>query len=119
MEPQLTKVPYGLWSSPLIPQGLGSQLRLANPQFDSDGKSLLWLEGRSGKGVLVAQPQAEANLELSEELWVRGGVGYGGGEYHIRDGLLVFAEKDGRLYRRRLGFERPVPLIPAFGSAAA
>jgi dipeptidyl aminopeptidase/acylaminoacyl peptidase len=46
-------------------------------------------------------------------------VGYGGGDFTLRAGLVIFAEKDGRLYRRTLGPGFPEPITPAFGSTAA
>ncbi|MBW6467477.1 MAG: S9 family peptidase, partial [Brevefilum sp.] len=47
------------------------------------------------------------------------GVGYGGGDFAVRDGLVVFAAKDGRLYRRSLATGFSAPITPEFGSAAA
>jgi dipeptidyl aminopeptidase/acylaminoacyl peptidase len=50
---------------------------------------------------------------------VRGGVGYGGGDFTVQDGLVLFAAKDGRLYQRPLGHGFPEPITPEFGSLAA
>jgi dipeptidyl aminopeptidase/acylaminoacyl peptidase len=94
-------------------------VRLENPQFDRDGGTLLWLEGRSDRGVLVAQKGSEARLDLTEEQSVRGTVGYGGGEYIAGRGLVVFAERSGRLYARPLGPGQPYPITPPFGFAAS
>ena len=118
MENKKATIPFGMWPSPITPAMLGQMVRLENPQFDASG-TLVWLEGRSDRSVLVARPAGGARLDLNEELSVRGGVGYGGGEYHILNGLLVFAERGGRLYRRRLGYEQPRPITPPFGSAAS
>lgn len=111
--------PYGLWSSPVSAALVSQRLRLENPQFDSDGRTLLWLEGRSDRGVLVARPQGEARLDLNDQHSVRAGVGYGGGDYTVSGGVVIYAERDGRLYRRPLGVGQPRPLTPPFGSAAA
>src|SRR5512135_3095338 len=97
---------------------LGQLVRLGNPQFDSASRTLLWVEGRSERGVLAARPQGEARLELTEEQSVRGMVGYGGGEYCASHGQVVFAERDGRLYRRSLVPGQPRPITPPFGYAA-
>ena len=70
------KKPFGLWPSPITPQLLGQAVRLENPQFDRDGRTLLWLEGRSDRGALVAQTGSEARQDLTEEQSVRGTVGY-------------------------------------------
>ena len=110
---------YGAWKSPITPELIGAATRLNDVQWDSDGQTLVWLEGRSGTGVLVAQPLGEAPYELSGEVNVRGGVGYGGGEFTIQNGLIVFSASDGRLYRRNLGKGFPRPITPAFGGLAS
>lgn len=110
---------FGLWESKITPDLMAAAIDLNDPQWDTDGRTLVWREGRSGQGVLMAQPRGEAPYELSGDLNVRGGVGYGGGDFTVRDGLVVFAAKDGRLYRRTLGAGFPEPITPAFGSVAA
>ena len=47
---------YGLWPSPIGPQSLAEGLRLSDVAWDSDGETLVWLEGRSDRGVLVCLP---------------------------------------------------------------
>lgn len=113
------KRPFGMWSSPVTPTLLGARLRLSDVQWDSDGRTLLWVEGRSDRSVLVAREEMQAFRDLTVEENVRGGVGYGGGEFDVRGGVVVFAEKNGRLYRRSLGYDRPAPITPPFGQAAA
>lgn len=114
-----TEKAYGLWPSAITPQLIGAAIRLSDPQWDSDGQTLVWKEGRSGQGVLMAQPLGEAPYRISGEKNVRGGVGYGGGDFTVRDGLVVFVAKDGRLYRRPLGYGQPQAITPAYGSVAA
>lgn len=111
--------PYGLWPSPVSPTLISLRLRLEDVQWDSDGRTLVWLEGRSGQGVLVCSGPTEAMCDLTEKHNVRGGVGYGGGAYTVHHGTIIFAEKDGRLYLRQLGYDRPRPITPAFGHAAS
>jgi len=110
---------YGIWQSEITPDLIAAAIRLSNPLWDTDGQTLVWREGRSGQGVLMAQPLGEAPYELSGQMNVRGGVGYGGGDFTVRHGLVIFAAKDGRLYRRPLGAGFPEPITPAYGSVAA
>jgi len=110
---------YGLWKSHITPDLIAAAISLSDPQWAADGKTLVWREVRSGQGALMAQPAGEAPYELSADRNVRGGVGYGGGDFTVGDGLVIFADKDGRLYRRTLGAGFPEPITPAFGSAAA
>ena len=46
-------------------------------------------------------------------------MGYGGGDFQAAQGSVFFVEIDGRIYRRGLGNELPVPLTPAFGRTAS
>ncbi len=110
---------FGLWDSKITPDLIAAAVTLSDPQWDLDGETLVWREVRSGQGVLMTRPAGEAPYLLSGELNVRGGVGYGGGDFTLRAGLVVFAEKDGRLYRRTLGPGFPEPITPTFGSTAA
>ncbi|GAB4145103.1 MAG: prolyl oligopeptidase family serine peptidase [Planctomycetaceae bacterium] len=112
---------YGLWDSPISPQSLAESKRLNTAQWDDDGRTIVWLEGRSGKGVLVAQSGVEnAPRDLTSELSVRAGVGYGGGDFTVKNGNVYFAvHRDGRLFRQSLQSGSARPITPKFGSAAS
>jgi dipeptidyl aminopeptidase/acylaminoacyl peptidase len=114
-----TQRPYGTWPSPVRPETLGRGIRLDEVQWTADGKNLVWLEGRSGQGVLVCQAEGDAPRDVTETHNVRGTVGYGGGDFCAGREFLVFAEKNGRLYRVALEGGEPFPITPEFGSAAA
>ena len=116
---QKTELPYGLWPSPISPAMLSQRLRLDDVRWDSDGQTLLWVEGRSGSSFIVARPGREAERDLSGEQSVKGGVGYGGGEFCVAQGVLVFCGRSGQLFRRSLGYEQPQPITPAFGAVAS
>jgi dipeptidyl aminopeptidase/acylaminoacyl peptidase len=110
---------FGLWDSKITPDLIAAMIGLSDPQWDTDGRTLVWREERSGQGILMAQPPGEAPYTLSDEHNVRGGVGYGGGDFTVHEGMVVFAAKDGRLYSRSLGAGFPTAITPEFGSAAA
>ncbi len=111
---------FGLWDSPISPAALAEDRRLDAVRYDSDGETLLWLEGRSGKGVLVAARSGDAPRDLSGELSVRAEVGYGGGDFTVQDGQAIFAvHKSGRLHRQSLAGGKARPIAPAFGQASA
>lgn len=113
-------VQYGLWPSPITPQSLAAGLRLADVAWDSDGETLVWLEERSDRGVLVCLPPGgDAPRDLTPELSVRARVGYGGGDFSVSGGVVYFAEASGRLYRQGLAGGPASPLTPGFGYAAA
>ncbi len=112
-------LPYGLWPSPVTPAHMAAGIRLQDVAWDSDGDTLVWLEGRSDRGVLVAQRMGEpATADLTSDLSVRARVGYGGGDFTVDRGMIYFVA-DGRLYRQAIAGGAPRPITPAFGQAAA
>lgn len=111
------KLPFGLWPSPISPLMLGAKLRLEDAQFDSAG-SLLWLEALSGKTALVLKNGPDAARDISGGLKIGGGIGYGGGDFTVRNGFAVFAS-GGRLHRVALESGLPRPITPEFGDCAS
>lgn len=111
---------YGLWSSPVTPGMLAGGLRLNEPCWDSDGMTLAWVEGRSDRGVIVAQgPDERATRDLTADISVRAFVGYGGGDFTLSHGVAYFVgQADQRIYRQELAGGSPRPITPAFGAAS-
>lgn len=115
-----TALPYGRWPSPISPQSMAGGTRLSDVAWDSDGRTLVWLEGRGDQGVLVAQAGDDAPRDLTTDLAVRARVGYGGGDFSVAGGFVYFAEAtSGRLYRQPLAAGAARPITPTFGHAAA
>jgi len=114
-----TVKPFGLWPSPLQPAALAQSLRLSDVGWDSDGETLVWLEGRSDQGVLVCQRPGGAPRDLTSTLSVRARVGYGGGDFSVDRGNVVFVAQEGRLYRLPLAAGQAEPLVPQLGHMAA
>src|SRR5580700_12226123 len=111
--------PYGLWPSPLSPRSISQGKRLSDLAWDSDGRSLVWLEGRSDRGVLVtASLDSPAPRDLTSELSVRAFVGYGGGDFTVGHGWAYFVS-DGRIYRVPVAGGSAEPVTPPFGQAAS
>ncbi len=113
-------LPYGTWPSPVTPGLVSQRVRFEDVQWAKEGQALVWVEGRSSSSVLVAQPIDGARYDLTDNQTPRGGVGYGGGVFEAsRTGdQLVFADRDGRLFRRGLLPSPPQPITPAIGQPA-
>ena len=112
-------LPYGLWPSPLTPAALAQGRRLSDLAWDSDGRRLVWLEGRSDRGVaVVAGLEGDAPRDLGGALSIRARVGYGGGNLTAAHEQLYFVA-EGRLYRQSLTVGEAKAITPAFGDAAA
>ena len=97
--------PYGSWPTPLTSDRiLSSALRLGRAQLD--GGWLYWLEGRPAEGgrqVLVRARPGEAPVDVTgPEENVRSLVHeYGGGEFRVRDGRVVYTDcSTGRVVAR-------------------
>ena len=84
--------PYGLWKSTLTPNLIANKLRFSDVQYTEDG--LLWLEGRPTGSVLVYKAKDSDNVDVAPQYQPRGGLAYGGGEFHTRNGVIVFVNKD-------------------------
>jgi len=116
-----TACPYGLWTSPVTARSLAEGRRLGPVAWDTDGQTLVWLEGRSGRGVLVAQgPTLDAPRDLTTDREVRAEVGYGGGDFTVQGGYVYFVvQRTGRIFRQALDGGPAEPITPAFGKAAS
>ncbi len=109
--------PFGHWESSLTPAVIANKLKLPDVQYTADG--LLWLEGRPNGSALVLQ-KAATTFDLDSSHQPRGGLGYGGGEFHTHAGVVVFVDKDGRLYRTSTLQNAPCqPITPGFGSSSS
>lgn len=111
---------YGMWDSPITPISLARGLNFAGLDCDQDG-TLVWMEARSDRGVLVIQADADqAGRDMNSELSVRARVGYGGGDFCIHKGKVYFSEAEsGRIYCQPAVSGAAYAITPGFGSAAA
>ncbi len=111
--------PFGLWESPITADEIAQGLRLEDVQWDSSGQRLVWLEQRSGHGVLVCQPMGGGGArDLTSTLSVRAEVGYGGGDFTVH-GSDVYFVSSGRIYRQPLGPGRESAITPDWGQCAS
>ena len=111
--------PFGLWESALTTSDLALGTTLRDLAWDSDGKTLVWLETRGDRGVLVCQRPGQAPRDLTTALSVRARVGYGGGDFTVAGGSAYFVEDGGRVHRQQLDSGSALPITPSFGNAAA
>jgi dipeptidyl aminopeptidase/acylaminoacyl peptidase len=76
--------------------------RLSDVAWNDNGRSLVWLEGRSSRNVLVSRSRENGCLrDLTRDWAIRARVGYGGADFSVRKGVIYFV--DGRrLFRQNL-----------------
>ena len=113
--------PYGHWESPITPAALAGGIRLRGPSWDSDGRTLGWFEGRGDQGVAVVSGVDGADIrDVSGDLLVRAGVGYGGGDFVLAGGYAWFVDHDSqRIYRAPPKGGPARPVTPAFGESSS
>jgi dipeptidyl aminopeptidase/acylaminoacyl peptidase len=110
---------FGLWDSPITAVSLAQGKRLDEPQWDTDGRTLVWLEGRSDRGVLVTSRDDDpAPRDLTADLSVRAMLGYGGGNFAVGRGMVVFVS-GGRLYRQEIAGGAARPITPTMGAISS
>lgn len=114
-----TKMPYGLWQSSITPAMIGGGIRINDVQFSPDGKTLVWSQSQDGKTSLFAKRGEDAGWLLTGEFNPSGAVGYGGGDFFAGDQVVLFADRDGRLYSKPYEVGLPKALTPQFGGCAA
>jgi dipeptidyl aminopeptidase/acylaminoacyl peptidase len=110
---------FGLWPSPITARHISQRSNLLDVQWNSDGQTLVWLQSQSGLNTLFAKTKGDARIALTDEQNVRAGVCYGGGDFSVYQDWVLFVERDGRLYQRRLGYHPIKAVTPPFGFAAS
>ncbi|WP_322508324.1 S9 family peptidase [Anaerolinea sp.] len=111
--------PFGLWESPISPQLLSRRVRFEDVQWTLDGQFLMWTESRSSQTVPVLCSRSGVRRDLNAIQSLRGGVGYGGGEFSLSEEYLLFVERDGRIYAQPFQHGTPRPITPPFGACAS
>ncbi|HYO89069.1 MAG TPA: S9 family peptidase [Candidatus Limnocylindrales bacterium] len=115
-----TKRAFGTWDSPLRATELAGAHRLQDIQFGEAGAAVVWLESRAGQTTLIMQRDGDAPRELTgRDTTLRGGVGYGGGEFTVQGDTIVYTGNGKRLYVQSLAGGRARPITPAFGAAVS
>lgn len=109
----------GAWPSPITAQFLGERVKLGEAQWDVDGGGILWVENVSGRGHLRHLRFGKKAVDVSADVNVGGRVGYGGGELAISRDFILFAGKDGCLYRRDFTDGKIKAITPQWGAAAS
>lgn len=122
---------YGSWPSPIPPEMVArGALRLSQPAYDSDGKTLYWLEGRpsdGGRSVLVkhcldSQDGAGLTDVNPPPVSIRTLVHeYGGGSFFTDIGEVFYVNfEDQRIYYCKSengSWSNPVALTPAYDAS--
>lgn len=113
------KRPFGLWDSPISAQARAGRIRFMDVRWDARRGALAWLE-RDGQGTrLMARLADGARRALTDTHEISGGEAYGGGEFDLLGGMVVFIERGRQLFRLEMDSGAARPITPLFDSAAS
>jgi dipeptidyl aminopeptidase/acylaminoacyl peptidase len=110
------RAPYGSWKSPITAEWVGAG-EVGLEQIRIDGQDIYWIERRAqqaGRKVIVRRAATGELFDVTPtEFNARTRVHeYGGGDYAVADGTIVFANfPDQRLYLQPIGAQAR-PLTP-------
>jgi len=101
------------------PADLADKLGFGDVQWSGQGDSLLWLESRSDRAVIVTgRTSGRGARDITREESVRAGVGYGGGDFSCA-GDTVYFISGRKLYRQKLEEVSPSVLYRSDGDLSA
>lgn len=107
-------------NQPLSIKKISQLPRINDVRFSADGRFILYTASEGSQGVLFARTISGKPFSISTEQYVRGGIGYGGGEFSVRSGMVVFADRSGSLYKTQiLRHASPVCISPAWGASGS
>ena len=78
-------------------QKLISQRRINDVRFGGSPETAYWSEVIDAKGVIRRQDFQSSQSSVSGDLDVQGLIGYGGGEFDLKDHILVMVGRSGKL----------------------
>lgn len=98
-------LPYGMWKSKIDPNLVAARGGIGTIAWDSfSGEDQLFFSCfSSGKSCLYEKAAGSAPRQINGELAVGGTVGYGGGDFGVKAGKIVFCSNNGELYSRSFG----------------
>ncbi len=107
--------PYGEWRSPISAASLVSGA-VGVGELRVDGDDLWWSEARpddGGRTAVMRRRHGRTEEVTSPDTYVRTLVHeYGGGAWHVADGVLYYVEYSDQRIRRLVPGDRPMALTP-------
>ncbi len=111
--------PFGLWKSPFTGDARADRASFRDVRWDPANGDLLWLERGSENTVLMIKPAGGLPRILSDAYDIGGRVGYGGGDFDVRAGTVIFVDRGRQLFRLEVESGTPQPITPEMGTLAS
>jgi len=111
--------PFGLWKSPFTAGARADRANFRDVRWDAGSGDLVWLERGSENTVLMIKPADGLPRILSDAYDIGGGVGYGGGDFDVRAGTVIFIDRGRQLIRLDVESGAAQPITPELGMLAS
>ncbi|HWQ04055.1 MAG TPA: prolyl oligopeptidase family serine peptidase [Longilinea sp.] len=111
--------PFGLWKSPFTADARAGRTNFRDVRWDAANGDLVWLERGSENTRLLVKPADGQTRSISDAFDIGGGVGYGGGDFDVRAGTVVFVDRGRQLYRLEVESGTVQPITPEMGMLAS
>lgn len=111
--------PFGLWDSPISAQARAGRTRWMDVRWDERTGDLAWLERGAQDTRLMARMADGTRLALTDSYEISGGEAYGGGEFDLLGGTVIFVERGRQLHRLEMNGGATRPITPPFDGAAS
>ncbi len=117
----MNQIPFGLWKSPIDENFVAQRGRLSSLKWDTvASEERLYLSGMQGGEPFLVEWSAKENLRrINADYPVGGTVGYGGGDFDVNNGVIVFSAGKKGLCTRTAGRSRIQDNLPSFQSFAS
>ncbi|GAP15550.1 dipeptidyl aminopeptidases/acylaminoacyl-peptidases [Longilinea arvoryzae] len=113
------KKPFGLWQSPFSAEARAGRIRLQDVRWDRQTGDLVWLErGPAGTQLMILPAGGERRI-LSAVFEIGGGVGYGGGDFDVQAGTVIFVGEGRQLFRLDTASGDARSITPPLGAVAS
>lgn len=117
--PDSRSLPFGNWPSPITPARLANELRLVDAQWSPNGSALIWAESTENSAFFHAASADGSLRRYPIGIQLKGGLFYGGGEFHVGNTSIAFCADDNRVYLLTGSSGSLRPLTPAFGRVSS
>jgi dipeptidyl aminopeptidase/acylaminoacyl peptidase len=111
--------PFGLWKSPFTGDARAGRTNFRDVRWDPVNGDLYWLERGSENTVLMIKPADGLPRVLCDAYDIGGGVGYGGGNFDVRAGRVIFVDRGRQLFRFEVESGMVQPITAELGMLAS
>ena len=96
----MKQIPYGYWKSQITEKMVAQRGRINTLKWDSDER-LVFSGNAEGNSFLYEYSKRDGLRKINGDLSVGGNVGYGGGDFDVKNGEIYFSAGKQGLYQKK------------------